>query len=107
VLNQILAFIVGDNLIIAANAIHCAGQIADARPDLLDQIIAAALAVDSATYETPECRNVVIGHVLDLLRRLWPAVHGRPEVVAFVGRQRSNTRAKVARQATELAAGRD
>ena len=104
VLDTYLAFIRGHNLISAANAIGGAGQIALARPDLLDRILPAILAVERATYETPECRNVAIGQVLDALQKLWPSVRGRPEVAAFIHRQQTNTRAAVARRADRMAA---
>jgi hypothetical protein len=103
VLDAYLAFSRGSNLISAANAIQGAGKIALARPDLLDRILPAILAVAHATYETPECRNVAIGHTLDVLDKLWPTVRERPEVAAFVRMQRTNTRAAVARRAERLA----
>lgn len=106
-LETYLAFIRGDSLISAANAIQGAGKIAQGRPDLLGRIVSALLEVESASYETTECRNVAIGHTLDALRGLGPDVCRRPEVAAFVRRQRSNTRASVSRcaerMATELA----
>jgi hypothetical protein len=60
--------------------------------------------VRQATYETPQCRNVAIGHALDALRRLWAQVRARPDVAAFVRDQVSNTRPAVARRARELTA---
>ncbi len=103
-LDRYFAFIRGVTLISAGNAVRGLGQIARARPDLLDRVIPAVLGVEGATYETPECRNVVIGHALDALRELWPAVRQRPDVTTFVRRQRANTRAAVARRAEKLAA---
>ena len=104
ILDTYLAFIRGSNLISAANAIGGAGQIALARPELLDRILPAILEVAHATYETPECRNVAIGHTLTVLGDLWPSVRRRPEVAEFVRRQRTNTRAAVARRAAQLTA---
>lgn len=104
ILDAYLAFIRGNNLISAANAIGGAGKIALARPDLLDRILPAILEVAHATYETPECRNVAIGHALDVLQKLWPQVRERREVAEFVRNQRANTRAAVARRAERLAA---
>ncbi len=104
VLDAYLAFIRGSNMVSAANAIRGAGKIALSRPDLLDRILPPILGVEGATYETPECRNVATGHALDALKELWPSVRRRPEVAEFVRRQRSNTRAAVARRAARLTA---
>lgn len=104
ILDKYLAFIRGDNLISAANAIGGTGRIGLARPDLLDRIIPAILGVEQAAYETDECRNVATGHVLDVLAALGPQVCSQPEVAAFIQRQRKNTRSSVARKATQIAA---
>jgi hypothetical protein len=113
-LDTYLAFITGGNLISAANAIQGAGLIAQARPDLVDRIIPAILAVESATYETAECRNVAIGHALDTFTALDAAavarepgefsarVLTRADVVAFILRQHTNARPAVARHAQQL-----
>lgn len=108
-LETYLGFIRGGNLISAANAIQGAGRIARARPDLVDRIVAAILGVEDAAYETPECRNVALGHALGVLDELGPSVCRRSDVAAFIRRQATNSRAAVARCAermvTELAAG--
>jgi hypothetical protein len=103
-LDKYLAFIRGSNMVSAANAIRGAGQIARCRPDLLDRIIPAILEVERAIYETSECRNVAIGQALDALRELGPSVCRRPAVAGFVRRQRTNTRAAVARCAARMTA---
>jgi hypothetical protein len=106
VLDAYLAFIHGGNLISAANAIDGAARIALARPYLMERVLPALLGVERETYETPECRNVAIGQVLDALARLWPMVQSRAEVVAFIRRQQNCTRAAVARKAQRMLAGR-
>lgn len=103
-LDTYLAFIRGGNLISAANAIQGAGRIVRGRPDLLGRIIPAILGVERATYETAECRNVAVGQVLGVLSELWSSVCRRPDVAKFVRRQKTNTRAAVARQAERMAA---
>ena len=101
-LDQYLAFVRGDNLISAANVINGAGEIARARPDLLDKIIPAILGVSRANYKTPECRNVAIGHALDTFAAIGPAACRRPDVTQFIKRQRKNPRAAVAKRAAEM-----
>lgn len=104
VLGQFLAFIRGSNMVSAANAARVAGKVALSRPDVIDRVVPGILAVEGATYETPECRNVAIGHVLGILAELGPAVCHRPDVAAFIRRQCANTRAAVARRAMRMAA---
>jgi hypothetical protein len=84
--------------------IRGAGRIAQVRPDLLDRIVPALLGVERAQYATPECRNVALGHVLTTLQELGPGVCRRPAVVEFIRRQRTNTRAAVARCAARMLA---
>lgn len=109
VLDAYLAPIRGDNLISAANAIQGAGRIGAARSDLLERVLPAILSVENARYETAECRNVALGHVLSVLAELGPEVCRRPEVANLIRRQQTNTRAAVARKArgilTDLATG--
>ncbi len=102
IVDRYLAFISGSNLITAANAIQGACAIAKVRPDLIDRIVPALLCVQRALYETPECRNVAIGHSLDALSEIWPAVKHIPEVIEFVQKQQTNTRAPVARRAKAM-----
>jgi hypothetical protein len=104
ILDRYLSFIRGTNLISAANAIGGAGKIALCRSDLWERIVPAMLAVEGATYETAECRNVAIGHALDSLAALGPGVCRRPDVAGFIQRQKGNTRAAVARRAESMAA---
>jgi hypothetical protein len=103
-LDTFFAFITGANMISAANAILACGTIARARPDLLRRIVAAILQVESATYETPECRNVAIAHTLDVFTSLWPVIAHKPAVRAFVQRQQSNPRPSAAKRAKALLA---
>lgn len=103
VLDRYLEFIQCGNLISAANALQGAGRIAAARPDLHDRIIPAILAVERATYETAECRNVAIRQALDALAAMGPMVCGRRAVRAFVKRQRSSPRAAVVQRAAHMA----
>jgi hypothetical protein len=90
------------NLITASTAIAGAGRILASRPELLDRILPALLDVESATFPTPECRHVAVGHTLDALSEIWPAVRALPPVQAFVRRHQKNPRPAVARRAAKL-----
>ena len=103
-LPRILALADGPCMVTAANALKAAGQIAAARADLRAAVVAAILRVEQGTYESPECRNVALGHALEALAALGPAARQRPEVDAFVRRQCDNPRPSVSRRARRLLA---
>ena len=63
-----------------------------AQPYLADKIARRILEVERATYATPECRNVAIGHAIASLDRLFPIIADKRAVQRFVSRQRNNTR---------------
>lgn len=102
VLDTYVSFIHGGNLISAANAVKCLARIARYRPDLLERVLAVILEVENATYETPECRRVAIGQTLKVLEEMGEEVLRRPDVSAFVHRQRDCPRAAVAKLANQL-----
>jgi hypothetical protein len=86
-------------MITAANVIVGAGKIAQAKPYLADEIAHALLRVEHARYETDECRNVALGHVLQALDRFYDQLKETWPVVGFVNRQLSNSRKTVRRKA--------
>jgi hypothetical protein len=99
ILDRYLAPITGPVMITAANAVGGAGKIALAQPRHADRIARALLEVEAANYQTPECRNVAVGHVLKSLD-LFVKHIGDPEpVVAFARRQLGNSRNAVKKKA--------
>ena len=103
-LGRYLAFIGGGDLVSAANAIQGAGRIGRLRPELLDRIVPAVLAVEQATFKTAECGKVAAGAALEAFCKMGPTVCARNEVTAFIRRQMNSTRPAVARRAKEMAA---
>ncbi|MCP5521123.1 MAG: hypothetical protein H7A46_06200 [Verrucomicrobiales bacterium] len=89
----------GPVLITAANTIQGAGEIARAKPYLADRVVRAFLEVEQAKYETPECRNVALGHVLKSMGRLFHHVKDPRPVIDFAKRQLSNRRSAVQKEA--------
>ena len=63
-----------------------------AQPYLADKIARRILEVERATYATPECRNVAIGHAIDSLDRLFPRIADKRVVQLFVSQQVDNPR---------------
>jgi hypothetical protein len=100
-LDEYLAPIRGPVIITAANTIKGAAIIARAKPHLAARIAGALMRVERAKYATPECRDVAIGHVLEVL----PKIVTRPVVVqSFATRHVDNPRPATARKAIRLSA---
>jgi hypothetical protein len=91
--------IAGPVMITAANTIRAAGSIACARPELAGRIARELLKVDRATYQTPECRQIAIGHAIEALDRFFPSIERPKPVVEFVERHRKSSRGGTAKKA--------
>ena len=99
ILDRYLAPISGPVMITAANTIGGAGKIARAKPRLADRIVRALLQVEVANYQTPECRNVALGHVVKSLDLFFEHIGDQEPVIAFVQRQLDNSRNAVKKKA--------
>lgn len=92
VMDSYLAPISGPNLIDASNAIRGAAGMALAKPHLANMIARRILEVERASYATPECRNVVIGHAIRALDQFFTAIDDKRSVQRFIRRQVKNPR---------------
>jgi hypothetical protein len=99
IIGDYLSAISGPHLIDAGNTMRGAAAIGVAKPYLADRIARHILEVERATYATPECRNVAIGHAIDSLGRLFPIIADKRAVQRFVFRQMDNTRAATRKRA--------
>ena len=99
ILARYLQPISGPVLITAGNTIDGAGKIGLAKPELADRIVRALLKVENTNYQTPECRNVALGHVVESLNLFFENIRDPQSVIAFVERQLGNTRNAVGRKA--------
>ena len=99
ILDRYLAPISGSVMITAANTIAGAGKIARAKPQFANRIVSALLRVEEANYQTPECRNVALGHVVNSLDLFFEHIVELAPVIAFVQRQLGNTRNAVKKKA--------
>jgi hypothetical protein len=91
-LDRYLQPIPGPVLITAANTIGGAARIALAKPYLVERIVPALLQVERAKYQTPECRNVALGHVLKSLDLIFEKISDRQPVLDLAKRQLRNRR---------------
>ncbi|MDD5567394.1 MAG: hypothetical protein PHH01_04335 [Patescibacteria group bacterium] len=107
---KLAGFLHTKELITAANSIKALGSIALAKPKFRDEIIRHMLTVEGANYISkgkisPECRNVVLGHVLTTLGELPDEAIRKPVVKAFLKRQTKNRRPAVREKAAQLMKG--
>jgi hypothetical protein len=98
-LDRYLQPIAGPALITAANTIGGAAKVARAKPYLVNQVVGVLLRVESAKYQTSECRNVALGHVLKALDLVFEHIQDRRPIVDFAHRQRRNRRHAVRERA--------
>lgn len=100
VLDRLLAPINHHEMIGAAISMQAAARIAQAKPHLADVLAGKILQVERATYKTPQCRNLAIGHALVALGQFYPAIHHmREQVLEFVERQKKNPLAATRKKA--------
>ena len=92
----------GPVMITAANVIQGAVRIAQAKPHLAERIANQVLKVAKARYQTPECRNVAIGHAILVLGDLLPLLRRPAPVVQFVRRQIRNPRPATRKKAEQF-----
>jgi hypothetical protein len=91
-LPRLLAPIAGPVMITAANAMRSATRFALAQPRLAGAVSRKILAVEQGEYQTAECRNVVLGHALQMLDQLFPLIKQKGPVLDLARRQLGNSR---------------
>jgi len=92
----------GPVMITAANVMGGAAKIALAKPKLADKIAKEILRVEGAQYQTPECRNVALGHSINSLAQFFSHLSKRQAVVNMVRRQLRNPRNATRRKAEQF-----
>ena len=94
--------ITGPVMITAANAIQGGARVAQAKPHLADRIAAEILKVATARYQTPECRNVAIGHAILALGAIVRLLRDPIPAAQFVRKQIRNRRAATRKKAVQF-----
>jgi hypothetical protein len=100
--DRFFAPISGPEMIGAANAIAAAAGIVLAKPHLADRMVKPILKVERASYRTPECRNVAIGHAIKSFDKWLGHVGNKRPVLAFVTRQLDNPRPATRKKAEKF-----
>ena len=102
VFDRFFAPISGPEMIGAANGMVAGAAIAVAKPHLADRIVKQILKVERASYRTPECRNVAMGHAIKSFDTFLDHVGNRRPVLAFVTRQLDNPRPATRKKAEKF-----
>jgi hypothetical protein len=82
----------GPELITAGNVIGGAAKIALAKPKLTDKIVDEILKVERVRYQTPECRNVALGHAIEALGLLFKQSKRQEKILRLAKKQLRNPR---------------
>jgi hypothetical protein len=92
----------GPVMITAANVIQGGARVALAKPQLADRIAVEVLKVARARYQTPECRNVAIGHAIVALGDMLPLLRDPAPALRFVRKQARNPRPATRKKAEQF-----
>ncbi len=101
-LPRLCRFLPGPRMITAANTMRSLEKIAKAHPELTDSIVQRVFEVERGNYQTPECRNVAIGHALQFLKTALPNLTDKGSAIAFATRQIKNSRPSTRNKAQAL-----
>lgn len=107
ILDAYFAAIRGPVMITAANIIKGSATIALAKPHLTERIVKELLSVGKGSYQTAECRNIALGHMIEALGSFFEQVEDRKRVLRLVRRQRRNPRNATRRKAERFLATHD
>jgi hypothetical protein len=102
IFNRYFSPIPGPVLITSANTIESAATIALAKPKLLERIKKELLKAETAIYQTAECRNVALGHVINSFDQFYDKIKDKEPVIAMITRQLENTRSGTSKKAAKF-----
>lgn len=107
IFEEYYAPITGPVMVTAANIIGSTVKIVSAKPYLMEKTVKEILKVEKANYElhgepSPECRNVAIGHAIDVFDQLFHKIDDKETILKFVQRQLKNTRKQVVKKAEKF-----
>lgn len=102
IFDKYFAPIQGPVLITAANLIKASERVAKARPDLVDRITERLLKVETAKYQTAECRQIALGQAVKAFDGIWNLLSDKEPVVEFVRRRLKSRRSSTKHVAAEF-----
>ena len=101
-LPRLFAMIDGGKLITAAHAVKACSNIASAKQNLRERIMMALLKVEQYTYETEECKNIMLSKTIESFTSLFKINEQKNEIIEFVKRQEHNSRPATVKKALKF-----
>jgi len=86
------SFISDESMITAAHVVDNSGNIALAKPELTGEITDELLQVERNTYQTTECRNILLGKVILAIEQYFDQIEDKDKVTTLIRRQLKNPR---------------
>jgi hypothetical protein len=107
IFKKYFAPITDTNMITASNIIKNSWKIVLAKPQYTKDITREILKAEYVRYEnkgkvSPECNNIVCGHVIDSVDIFYHKITDKKPVISFVKSQLNNTRKAVAKKADKF-----
>lgn len=103
--DRLIGFLGRGEMIAANHAVRALGKVARGIPAYEPRIVRALLKVEDRRYETPECRNIVLGKVLEAFGNLPGRIRWAKPLEAFAQRLTHNRRPATRRKAEKLLNG--
>ncbi len=92
IFDKYFAPIRGPVLMTAANVIAGAAKIASEKPALTAEITNELLKVETAQYQTDECRNIALGKTITSFDHFFNNIENKEPVIKLIKNQLNNTR---------------
>ena len=94
--------IAGPVMITAANIIKGAAVIAVYKPYLTGKITNELLKISDGIYQTSECKNIVLGHMVSAFDKFFQQVENKKDVLVLIEKQADNPRNATAKKAQKF-----
>ena len=90
--DKFYSYLYEGNLITAGHVVDGSGKIALAKPALRDKITEELLKAEQVPLPTAECRNILIGKVINTFGFYHNKICNKDKILSFVKRQLNNSR---------------
>jgi len=107
ILKKLFRLLNTGKLITAGHAITALAGIAKAKPKYQRKITDELLKVERYKYDTEECRNIVIGIVINAIGPFYADLKDKKAVIEFAKRQQKNRRNATRKKAERLLKSRN
>jgi hypothetical protein len=102
IFEKYFAPIPGPVMITAANIIGNSSKIASVKPYLTEKIVIELLKVETAEYQTTECRNIALGHFIVSVDQFFDQIKDKKPLVDLIKKQLNNTRNATKKKAMQF-----